>query len=242
MDTPAEVRTGLRPGRPARVLLLAVFVALGACDDDAAHVVVDAGPDAAADSGAPDTAEAGGPDIDRRRRPRHDARHQQRSPPPTPARATRRSPRPACTLTSRTAWSPSDVRSFQPAHQLWSDAAEKQRWIRLPPGHPDRHRRDGPLAVPRRHQAVEAVRARRQGAGDPPGRTLRTRPRGLLDGQLRLERRRHHRQLRRRRPDQHQRHPARRPRRQDLRVLPPRRQGPGAGRCPPCSCPTTARA
>jgi hypothetical protein len=27
-----------------------------------------------------------------------------------------------------------DVRSFQPAFQLWSDGAEKQRWIRLPPG------------------------------------------------------------------------------------------------------------
>jgi cytochrome c553 len=135
MKPPVAVRTG--PWRSARVLLLAALLTPGACDDtdppppDAAvdaviagPVVIDGGDVAAADAAADlgdDTAPDATPDL---------------------ASDLAAYPRPNYQTLAETGLYAdfanrvvaADIRTFTPAHQLWSDAAEKQRWIRLPPG------------------------------------------------------------------------------------------------------------
>jgi hypothetical protein len=135
MNPPAAVRTGR--WRSARVLLLAALLAPGACDDtdspplDAAFDAVIAGPSGPDAGGIPD-ADAS-PDLPA------DA-----TPDATPDLASDLAayPRPSYQTLAETGLYAdfanrvvaADIRTFTPAHQLWSDAAEKQRWIRLPPG------------------------------------------------------------------------------------------------------------
>jgi hypothetical protein len=134
VDTPAVVRTGSRPGHRARVLLLVALVALAACDDAdpggidaagsdgpagadaAADVLIDTGVDTAIDAGA-DTAGDLGSDLAAYPRPNYQ----------TLAETGLYQDFASRQLAV-------DIHTFQPAHQLWSDAAVKQRWIRLPPG------------------------------------------------------------------------------------------------------------
>ena len=135
-----------------------------------------------------------------------------------------------------------DILVFQPAHQLWSDAAEKRRWIRLPPGSQiDTAEMDHwqfPVGTKLWKQfghagmALETRLVERYGPG----------PEDYWMGSFVWSADGTAATLRRGRPDQHQRHPARRPRGQDLHVLPPRRQGPGAGAVRPAAVPRRTRA
>lgn len=55
-------------------------------------------------------------------------------PPPLPPSPPGPYPRPAYALLSETGFFEAGSVAFEPTYRLWSDAAEKRRWFRLPPG------------------------------------------------------------------------------------------------------------
>jgi hypothetical protein len=83
------------------------------------------------------------------------------------------------------------VMAFTPQYTLWSDGADKRRWIALPPGQRIDARQPDAWAVPGRHAAVEGVFARRPARRDTLPRAPGRRPLALRG--LRVERRRQRR-------------------------------------------------